>query len=302
MQFWGDIIMEHPDLVPELPRDAIALEWGYEANHPFDEHGALFADSGIPFYVCPGTSSWRTLAGRTDNALGNLRNAAENGLQHGAVGYLITDWGDDGHWQPLPVSYLGFLYGAALGWDYDANVDLDIPAALDAFVFQDKAEIMGKLVYSLGNVYQTPDLLFPNSSILFKALQASPEQIRDYPQQSSDSAAFPTRIRETLAQINAIMAKLPQTDMQIEDAVLVEREFVWAADMLRHACHRILWALDEDNGGIDASWLAKDAGRLIATYTAIWHERNRPGGFRESVARMAKMRETYEATTYSPGG
>ena len=36
MQFWGDIIVQRPDLVPELPRDSIALEWGYEADHPFD--------------------------------------------------------------------------------------------------------------------------------------------------------------------------------------------------------------------------------------------------------------------------
>ena len=53
MQFWGDIIVHHPDLVAELPRDCIALEWGYDAQHPFNEHGAIFANSGIPFYVCP---------------------------------------------------------------------------------------------------------------------------------------------------------------------------------------------------------------------------------------------------------
>ena len=296
MQFWGDIIMEHPELTPELPRDAIALEWGYEADHPFAEHGALFADSGIPFYVCPGTSSWRTLAGRTDNAIGNLRNAAANGLKHGAVGYLITDWGDNGHWQPLPASYLGFLYGAALGWGYDANVDLDIPAALDAFIFADKAGIMGRLVFDLGNIYQTPGLLMPNSSVLFNALQASPEQIRDYSRQLSDPAAFPARTRETLTQIDAIMAPLPQTDMQIEDATLVVREFTWVADMLRHACHRILWALGENNGRADANWLAKDTGRLISEFGAIWRERSRPGGFRESVARMAEMGWAYEST------
>ena len=29
MMFWGDIIANHPDLVPELPKDIIALEWGY---------------------------------------------------------------------------------------------------------------------------------------------------------------------------------------------------------------------------------------------------------------------------------
>ena len=98
MQFWGDIILEHPQLVPELPRDVFALEWGYEADHPFAEHGALFSKAGIPFYVCPGTSSWNSIAGRTKNALENQLNAARSGLEHGAVGFLNTDWGDNGHW------------------------------------------------------------------------------------------------------------------------------------------------------------------------------------------------------------
>ena len=84
MQYWGDIIIQHPELIGELPRDAVALVWGYEADHPFDAHGEKFAAAGIPFYVCPGTGSWRTLAGRTSSVLGNLRNAAENGLKHGA--------------------------------------------------------------------------------------------------------------------------------------------------------------------------------------------------------------------------
>ena len=88
MMFWGDIIIHHPDLIP-LPPDAIALEWGYEADHPFAEHGTQFAQSGIPFYVCPGTSSWISALGRTENAIGNIRNAAENGLKNGAIGVSI---------------------------------------------------------------------------------------------------------------------------------------------------------------------------------------------------------------------
>ncbi len=70
MQFWGDIIMAHPELVAELPRDVISMEWGYEYDHPFADHGAKFAASGIPFYVCGGTSSWNSIGGRTDNAIG----------------------------------------------------------------------------------------------------------------------------------------------------------------------------------------------------------------------------------------
>ncbi|HMA37682.1 MAG TPA: beta-N-acetylhexosaminidase, partial [Chloroflexia bacterium] len=70
MQFWGDIIVQQPALIAELPQDSVALEWGYDAGHAFAEHCPQFAAAGIPFYVCPGTSSWCSIAGRTDNALG----------------------------------------------------------------------------------------------------------------------------------------------------------------------------------------------------------------------------------------
>ena len=143
MQYWGDIIIQHPELIGELPRDAVALEWGYEADHPFAAHGEKFAAAGIPFYVCPGTGSWRTLAGRTSSILGNLRNAAENGIKHGAVGYLNTDWGDEGHWQPLPVSYLGFACGAAVSWACDAARDLDLATALSLYAFGDPTGTLG---------------------------------------------------------------------------------------------------------------------------------------------------------------
>ena len=96
MMFWGDIILHHPELVRELPRNVIALNWGYEAGHPFDREAAVFARSKIPFYVCPGTSTWMTLIGRHDNAFANLREAAKAGRKHGAAGFLITDWGEAG--------------------------------------------------------------------------------------------------------------------------------------------------------------------------------------------------------------
>jgi len=79
MMFWGDIILKYPKLIRKLPKDAVALNWGYEANHPFGREAAKFAGSRIPFYVCPGTAAWQTLIGRHDNALANLRAAAVAG-------------------------------------------------------------------------------------------------------------------------------------------------------------------------------------------------------------------------------
>ena len=67
---------------------------------------------------------------------------------------INTDWGDGGHWQYLPVSWLGYACGAAYGWGLKANRKLDFPRALDLHVFRDRAGVMGKLAWNLGNAYQ----------------------------------------------------------------------------------------------------------------------------------------------------
>ncbi|MCS6829707.1 MAG: glycoside hydrolase family 20 zincin-like fold domain-containing protein [Armatimonadota bacterium] len=289
MHFWGDIIMEHPELVPELPKDVVALEWGYEATHPFDEHGAKFAASGIPFYVCPGTSSWNTIAGRTDNCLGNLRNAAENGLKHGAIGYLNTDWGDNGHWQYLPVSYLGFAAGAAFSWCYTANHDIDIVRALDVHVFRDDAEVMGRLAYDLGNAYQKVGHLTGNSSLLFHFLHAPltaplPEGVTE------------ETIRATMEYIRNVTEPLIRARMDRADATLIVDEFANAARMLLHGCRR---ALAVRSGVINTVSerrdLAVEMRAILGEHRRLWMARNREGGLQDSTRVLEQRLKEYEA-------
>ena len=319
MQFWGDIIMEHPELVPDVPRDVVALEWGYEATHPFDQHGAIFAASGVPFYVCPGTGSWNTLAGRTANAIGNLRSAAENGLKHGAVGYLITDWGDAGHWQPLPVSYLGFAYGAALSWACDANRELDIAQAISIFAFGDPTGTLGRIAYDLGNAYQKTGVDIHNATIMARFLQLPFERVAAFRERVPSLTA--ADLAAAVAEIDAVMARWPAAHTRggpVEPQLptsrdlstgsgpgstntsrdLIRREYAWAADMLRHGARRGIWMLGKLDGQADdvlRTTLAADAEHLITEYRELWHARSRPGGFRESVGRLEKMRGDYDA-------
>src|SRR6185295_16896207 len=104
-------------LVPEVPKDAVACLWGYEADHPFEEQTQTLADAGLPFYVCPGTSSWQSIGGRLDNMLANVHSAAHWGAARGARGLLVTDWGDRGHLQPAFASWPGFLVAAEASWN-----------------------------------------------------------------------------------------------------------------------------------------------------------------------------------------
>src|SRR5207248_5775514 len=154
MLIWGDILADHPDLIAALPDDVTVCEWGYEDWHPFDARTRQLADAGRPFWVCPGTSSWLTILGRTTNMIGNCRAAADAARAHGATGFLNTDWGDMGHLQYLPISEPGFAYGAALSWCLDANRDIDLAGALDAHAFDDRAGEVGAALLALGDAYR----------------------------------------------------------------------------------------------------------------------------------------------------
>lgn len=293
VQFWGDIILEHPELIPEIPEGVIALNWGYEATHPFELEGARFQAANIPFYVCPGTSAWCSLGGRTANATGNLLKAAESGLKYGASGYLITDWGDLGHWQTLPVSYLGIVTGAALAWSIEANRNLDIPAALDRHAFEDQAGVLGQLAYDLGNIYQLPGLARSNGSQLFWILQTPAEVLNRIFQTSApvEPLVPPLKLTyipestfvEALKQLDRVMAPLEDSRMAGADAELVKREFRLTANMMRLACYRGLLALD---GPRYIEEYGDEIAAFIREYEAVWLSRNRPGGLSDSINRF----------------
>jgi hypothetical protein len=295
MQFWGDIVFEHPELIEALPRDLVALEWGYEADHPFDVQGEKFAKAGIAYQVCPGTSAWLSLGGRTSNALGNLEAAAASGLKHGASGMLITDWGDFGHWQPLPVSYLGLAYGAAQAWCHETNRGIDVAAALNAHVFADRAGALGGIARDLGDVYRETGVLVKNASVLALLLL--------FPERPLGEGRLAGLTVEGLERADAaaaeLSAKLGDARCDRDDASLLREEFALAADLMRHGCRLGIARLAADGFAVAAipgptrAQLAADLGRIIPEYERVWRLRNREGGLRDSVGRFERLLLAY---------
>jgi len=289
MMFWGDIIVKRPELITELPREAIALEWGYEADHPFPEHLQRFREAGLEFYVCPGTSSWNSLAGRSENAILNLARAAEQGKAAGASGFLITDWGDHGHLQPLPVSYLGFLLGAGFSWnvaDAQRPQELDVPQLLDRHAFFDAAGVLGRVAHDLGNAYREAGSLRPNASVLFWIL-LKPERLFTPPGVTRES------LERTLAHVERASEPLEQARASAPDAALVLQELGWARDMLAFACRLGIARCAAGNTdhlaalpAPERAGLAAELGNLIEQHRTLWLQRNRPGGLGDSARRL----------------
>lgn len=141
-QFWGDIILNSPEMLEEMPKDVIALNWDYSPGITGHSDSKGFAKANMRFYNCPGVCGWNTVINRIDDATKNIINFAKQGKEFGAEGLLNTDWGDFGHPNLLAFSYHGMLLGGAVGWNVDNNSDTDIfDASFDLFEFNSDAGI-----------------------------------------------------------------------------------------------------------------------------------------------------------------
>ena len=276
MLFWADIVAEHPELLSQFPEDIIALEWGYESGHPFEERGHLFAEANIAFYVCPGTSSWCSIVGRTQNMLENLYDAAHQGQKHGACGYLITDWGDQGHWQYLSFSYPGLLAGSAFAWNTEAHRNDDFISALNFHVFFDKAEEMGALCHDLGNLYlDTTDI--KNQTRLFQWIfkEAEHSAFKDISEKKAELLED---------KLKGFLSRLSKHRMDIEDSAIVESEFQNAIRTLNYGIHRAL-AVQQNKikDSKTQQQLNEMKQNICKHHRHLWLSRNREGGLQDSL-------------------
>lgn len=295
MLMWGDMIAGDADLLRQLPDGVTVCEWGYDDWHPFDERTALLAGCGVPFWVAPGTSSWLSILGRVTNARGNCRAAAEAALAHGGVGYLNTDWGDQGHLQQLPVSDPGFAYGAAVSWCLETNADLDLAAALSRHCYDDDTGTLADAVLSLGDAHRVVTPQFPNMSTIVLHLY--------FPQLTLGRGL--TR-GLTLGELDALEAVLAdahalagRSGTRRTDAAQLVDEVQWGADLVLLLTHDARARLTGD-GSIASvpvetrAAFASEVRDLTDRYRTLWLTRNRPGGLDDSVRWLDNLRTAYE--------
>jgi hexosaminidase len=283
MMFWGDIILHHPHLIKELPADCVALNWGYEAAHPFTREARLFGKSGVPFQVCPGTSTWMTLVGRHDNALANLRSAAAAGRAHGAGGYLITDWGDGGHPQPLAVSYLPYLAGASLAWCAKTFDAARLAPVLSRDVFADGSGHAAAAAFGLGLAHQELRYKEANLTPLGAVIAAPPPEWREL--FCRDGLKYyaritPRNIRAALAEVEAQRKRLARAKPRTATAKMLVRELDLAARMAAQSCRFMRWQQARATGrDATATKMAKrgaaELRKLENDFNRYWPLRNK---------------------------
>jgi hexosaminidase len=272
MMFWSDIVQKEPSSLKRLSKELIALNWGYEANHPFAREAEHVAKQGIPFYVCPGTSSWNSLTGRTENMRRNIASAARHGHNFNAEGLLVTDWGDHGHHQYLPVSYPGFAVGACESWRTGSSKRLNLPDLVNwAFIGESNLNT-AETIISLGQVLEQARSPLRNATIfnrlLFWGMKHEPSDTRHL---EIDQLAACER------EFQALLERAPAEDP------LLAAELRNAISMALHGLHRLMYFRGEP---IQRAELRAEIRLIKGEHARLWLTRNRPGGLPESLEHL----------------
>ena len=297
VMFWADQFRRDRSLLAEIPAGAIPVVWNYEAPSEqswasflpadlldrlglpvdahlgFESHARLFMEAGMAFWVAPGTGSWNTLIGRNRNAESNIIDAAAVGQAHKSPGFLLTDWGDNGHFQPLPVSLPSMVRAGAAASGQPIPDPSQVGEQIDEILGCQVG--IGALIDRLGNLGESLGLVSINGSPIFYALCAT---------------AFGSFGTLDEGSVTRGLVVLAEADERFSEPIGGSRGAVVAAEM-RSACRLAELGLRRlaAQQGLDVE--DPSAGEIeeaAQAQRAAWLLTSRPGGLDDSISKLLR--------------
>jgi hypothetical protein len=149
LMFWGDVMLQHPEAIDQVPDDTIALDWGYDRRTKFEKINE-FIRRGKAAYACPSTRGYQVVFNEVDEARANIAGYVRTAQRLGALGVLITDWGDMGHFNMLACSLHGLALGGAMAWNPASSEKGAFDKAFSQLFFGDETGAVAKLYKEAG--------------------------------------------------------------------------------------------------------------------------------------------------------
>lgn len=271
--FWADIVLQgKQEVIDTIPKDAVALNWGYERYQVTEDSCIRLQKSGVPYWNCPGTAVWRSLLGESYKSMQSIARSTVLGKRHGASGILNTDW-TDFPFNHISPSYLPIAYCAGMSWktaeedfhpllplecedDLHAIVEPDAAQIakisptmaacfdyLNAFVFKDTRGKMAQLAYDAGqyaHISTKPGVA--NTTI--------PNHVLVQPVDSKNTFGYDAKDFEDIKDyINVILFRLSrEQNMTCDEAQTILDEYRDSAAIMLYACDLALYRLDQLGG------------------------------------------------------
>jgi len=142
VMMWGDVLLEHPEIITEFPEDVLFLNWYYDEDEDeMEEKISRFANLHRRQIVCPGTTAWNRFCERVETEEINIVKMIELGHKYGAEGVLNTNWGDWGNPESLELCMYGLVLGAEKSWSAETVIDDEFYHAVNMLLYGSSAGI-----------------------------------------------------------------------------------------------------------------------------------------------------------------
>ena len=300
VMFWADMIYNYPQSYHLVPKDAVALEWGYELiqSQRMTAHCIAYRDAGVRYYVCPSTNTHGSLAGRMDVTTFNIRTCAELAAEYGAEGLLLTDWGDGGHpqswvWSMNPIALAGqYAWNTGVPQDgetFKADFIRNAETFVDGFAFGGAG--LSRLLYRMANYYLLEPERVHVCTMCAKELSLPVSQTRYahlFDMKDSGDDFYFDNVTAYVQKIMTDIEKLPLSD-------LYRREIRLTAQLIELGSELCKVKLHPQESVREAKALVDMIDRLLPEYQALWRFRNYEKGVERFSDQLIARRDELRA-------
>ncbi len=283
MMMYGDIVMNHPDILTMLDKDIVLVSWDYI---PRDRYESLyrFAELGFKTVTLSGMWDWSQAYPLSGAAFKNIDAFTKQGLEKGTMGHFVSDWGDG--------------YRGANGMNLSENTDMSVvycgcsgwsarPIPIREFIPMfcqtnfgspdpQLAEAFTSLALAQGEGLErsTQALNMQRGDILakiFTMLDASDEELR-----------FWQNLGETADKAIQVLSRerLPRNGDRLDAVIIAARHLLMASQMATGAA-QIVKMMNQPKPDASAAEailvrLIKQQTSLGKDYRTVYLRRNRP--------------------------
>ena len=302
VMFWADMIYNYPQSYHMVPKDAIALEWGYELiqSQRMTDHCIAYRNAGVRYYVCPSVNTHGSLTSRMDVTTFNIRTSAELAVEYGAEGLLLTDWGDGGHpqswvWSMTPIALSG-QYGWNTGKPQDGE-SFKADFIRNAEVFTDEVFFSGanvsRLMYRMANYYLLEPERVHVCTMSAKQLSLPLHETRYahlFDMKDSGDDFYFDNVTDYVRRVMADIEKLDFDE-------LLKREIRLTAQLVEAGSELCKIKLHPQQSVAEAHALADMIDQILPEYVEIWNIRNYEMGIERFLSQLKARRDELRALT-----
>ena len=278
--FWGDIALNHPDLIGSIPKDLIVANWDYTPRDNFAERIDPFKNAGLQQLVCPGVWGWNQIFPNVDVSSKNIINFVRDGQAAGAIGMLNTTWDDDGE-TLFEQGWYGIVLGAAASWQSGIVDQSRFDADFDWAFFRSDGDEFVKAIHALGSVNTTLGIRTSNDLFWRDPFTTAFQH---------DARANAAKIRQMRLQVETALESLLRNRQNARRNATMISAMILAAQRLDHLGRRAQTVEKLSREYWDAYLNLGDrvrARRLRRYYSPIYNQ------LREMTEELSVLRERY---------